>query len=160
VRTRIKAREVQGSLLIILLSFISFLCQSQTRPNIDSCIKCDIHRIYEINKNIHDLNDQKIKTFLCTFDSTCTNNAEFKEFSNEVLFNVVKIYPSLTLRILSMNISTIDLNTICNELENPIGDDININNIYNRVKELKCNTQIKNRVLNSLERAIQKSSKN
>src|SRR5687768_7465593 len=61
--------------------------------------RCDIAVLGQIDRNIENLKEKEIKDFLLTFDTSCNNNVEYSEFSNELLF---KILDKHTLTILTV----------------------------------------------------------
>lgn len=80
---------------------------------------CNIKVVDETNINIDSLNYDQVELFLQTFDSTCKNNVEFSEYSNEVLFKLLTIRTILIVKVLSTS-KNIDLQIIFAEIENPV----------------------------------------
>jgi hypothetical protein len=86
----------------------------------------------EVSENIENLNSKLISDFVCTFDSTCVNNAEFSEWSNELLFKVViKDINLLNKSLRELGYDYVLL--IANELENPIND-VDFFTVYNSIR--------------------------
>ncbi|MCX2682140.1 hypothetical protein OOZ15_19495 [Galbibacter sp. EGI 63066] len=117
-------------------------------------IKCNIDVIVETYNNVSSLDNKMIELFLLTFDSECINNVEYMEFSNEVLFKVLHNEPGLVLKLMSED-SSLERKAILNTLANPINDEININDLINRIENIKTRDYIemRNQILDSLKKA-------
>jgi hypothetical protein len=72
-------------LLFLILTAIGQTVYSQ------DCKKCDTQILKEMSENMDKSDYKIIKNFLCTFDTTCYNNVEFSQWSNELLFKLIKI---------------------------------------------------------------------
>ncbi|GAB5533751.1 MAG: hypothetical protein Roseis3KO_55280 [Roseivirga sp.] len=57
-----------------------------------SCDKCDITVISFTDQHLDSLGYQDIYDLLCTIETTCADNIEFSEYSNEVLHRVLFYY--------------------------------------------------------------------
>jgi|GEM_PF-5448943 len=57
--------------------------------NKQECEKCDRQKVLAVSQNMDSLNYQLVYDLLCTFDESCSRNAEYSEFSNEVLYKVL-----------------------------------------------------------------------
>jgi len=95
-----------------------------------------------------------LSEFLCTFDNSCKNNAEYSEYSNETLFAVLEKAPNLFFQVMATG--QIDNKIILKEIENPISDLINLQNIYNETKLATAKTELKTIYLNALIIAAEK----
>lgn len=106
------------TLIYLQLVFITFFNQLTFSQD---CEKCNLNILLEVSENIENLNSKLISDFVCTFDSTCVNNAEFSEWSNELLFKVVKN----DINLLNKSLHELGYDyvlLIANELANPIID--------------------------------------
>ncbi len=134
------------------LDFLTTL-NNDKPSNIDTlkneCKKCSIQVVKKIHDNIENLSYEIIGEFLCTIDRTCKNNAEFSEWSNEMLFKIIEKNPTLYFSVLK------DMNNerqqyILSEFENPIID-IDYQKMYNSVEKLNIEKELKKEYLNSLK---------
>lgn len=122
---------------------------------INNCIKCKIDMVKEVKENIHNLNEDQAYTFLCCINESCSQNVEFTEFSNEVLYLLLNERPNLVLKILSKH-SNISLNYIKKQLENPVNDKIDLNNVLKSIRSVDNYEAIKKELLSSIQLAIDK----
>lgn len=173
-----------GTIYFIAVLFVSSSCvamiNSSLRPNIlkkndnlaihqnvvdykyknpsivmDSCINCDIEAVIEIKANIDNLTENQVYNFLCCLDESCSENVEFTEFSNEVLYLLLSKRPELALKVLSIN-TNISLNYVKMQLENPVSDKIDANNVFKMVEGVENYETIKNELLSSIRLGIVK----
>jgi hypothetical protein len=117
------------------------------------CKKCDIIHVLDIKKNIDDLDYDQVYKFFCTIRYSCYDNAEFGEFSNEMLFLLFEKQTQLAFKVLESE-TDINLTLICEELSSPIHDGIEVNSIKSIIEKNISNGEIKNKVLQSLQIAI------
>ncbi|MBL7967619.1 MAG: hypothetical protein JNK09_11515 [Prolixibacteraceae bacterium] len=113
----------------------------------DTCYKCDIEKVKIVNESLDKLTMQMVSRFLCTFDSTCTNNSEYSEWSNETLFKVLEKVPGIFFQVVAKG--QVDSKILLNQIENPINK-IDFQIIYDKIKEAKVPTDIKTEYLNAL----------
>lgn len=124
----------------LIILFILFFTSTFA---ISSCEKCNIEKISIVDKNIDSLNYQMVYEFLCTFDSTCNINAEYTEWSNEVLFKVLEKAPKLFFQVILKE--KLQNEVILNEIKGPILDP-NIKKIYDKIKEITILDNIKKNI--------------
>lgn len=117
------------------------------------CRKCDIAYVGIVDRGIDNLSRNDLSNFLCTIRYSCSDNVEFGEFSNEVLFKVLEKYPDLVIDVLSSD-QPINLELILNEIANPVHDGINVSDIKKSVSESPENGSVKQKILASLQVAI------
>lgn len=131
---------------LIVFSFVltSNLALSQGK-------KCDIDVLSRTHASINKLTPNDIRIFLSVFDSSCSSNVEFSEFSNELLFNVLDKYTKEVLLILEKGYSGIQLRSVLSELESPLTDAIDLNNLIQKVEKVKASQQIKKQVIDALQ---------
>ena len=96
------------------------------------------------------LTKEDIKDFLMTFGKECRNNAEFSEFSNEVLFLVLDKQIELTLRTIEKEENQIELDQILEDLSSPISDMIVVKTLIPRVEKVKINNNLKKLIIERL----------
>jgi len=119
------------------------------------CIKCDIEKVKVINEQIDNLTFTILADFLCTFDSTCINNGEYSEWSNATLFLVLRKAPKLFMDVVSK--THIRSKVIIYELENPIHDQIKLQQVYDTIKTTDIPKKIKALYLKAVWTAAEKS---
>ena len=118
--------------LIIIVVFLTLFTQFGFSQD---CKKCDIEKLLDLSENLENLNYETVKNFICTFDSTCINNIEFSEWSNELLFKLLEKDINLLNKVLhDLGFNYVKL--IGKELETPIID-FDLNNIYLLIKNSK-----------------------
>jgi len=148
------------SKIFLFSTFFLFVVETMSANNFcnpDSCI-CDIHHLVEMQKNMDNLRIVEIVNFLSTFDGRYTNNVEYSELSNEILYSLLchnKAY--LLIKALSEN-NKLPFNNIKKAIENPVNDRIEIHKAYKNIKAIKGYKNIKNSILKSINIAISKSS--
>src|SRR3954468_20131299 len=88
--------------------------------------KCDSGILLNTSKKVGTLNQREIKDFLLTFGEACRNNAEYAEWSNELLFSILDKQTELTLITIQKEEAQLEINEILNDLTSPISDATNI----------------------------------
>lgn len=121
----------------------------------DSCIKCNNEAVKEIKDNIDNLKENQVYNFLCCIHESCATNVEFTEFSNEVLYLLLYKKPELALKTISLH-RNVSLSYLKRQLENPINDKIDVNNVYKSVEGVRNYEAIKKELLSSIQLAIDK----
>lgn len=114
------------------------------------CIKCDIQKVKVVNDHIDSLTFQMVKDFLCTFDSSCKNNSEFSEWSNETLFKVLLKAPIVFFQVVENGQAANKL--LIQEIENPVHE-FDFQKIYNKIKATKVKAGVKTTYLNAIIKA-------
>lgn len=118
-----------------------------------NCQKCDIKKVKTASEYFEDISFKIVHEFLCTFDKSCSNNIEYSEWSNELLFNVLERFPTLLFEVIATEQVNNDI--ILNEIKNPMLD-INLQNIYDKVKVAGGVTTIRTEFLNAIITAAEK----
>jgi len=126
--------------ILILLTFLTAFADK-------NCKKCDLEKVKTVNEHLDSLTFQIVNEFLCTFDNSCINNAEYSEWSNETLFKVLDKAPTIFFQVVAKG--QVDKKILLRQIENPIND-IDIQIIYNKIKETKVPTDLKTEYLNAL----------
>ncbi|GGF69552.1 hypothetical protein [Wenyingzhuangia marina] len=121
--------------------------------NIKTLLKID--SLIEINSK---LSDNEYSTFFSNIDPNCSINIEYSEFTNELIFKILETNPEKFISFLNyVPVEKEILEYLLNQLQNPISDTINLNEIASKLKETKTeNSQLKKLVLNSISTAILK----
>jgi len=90
---------------------------------------------------------------VCTFDTSCKNNVEYSEWSNELLFKVLEKSPTLLFEVMSAGQVNTDL--ILNEIKSPLLE-INLQKLYDKVKVAAGVVAIRTDFLNAIITASEK----
>ncbi len=106
----------------------------QSHGDTKDCIKCDGKIVLKVSETLDSLKYNDVMKFICTFDSTCRNNAEFSEFSNETLFLVINSNVNLLNKVLH-ELGWEYISIIKKELEDPVHDEIDLQATYDTIKE-------------------------
>ncbi len=116
---------------------------------------CSTQILRQTYDHMDSLDTEEILHFLLTFDSICDNNAEYSEWSNELLFEVANKYPKVLLEQIDLN-SEIDLDYILNEFSSPIHDGIFLDKTLEKIKSTPIKeSSAKIKVINAINRAIE-----
>jgi hypothetical protein len=100
-------------ILLIILTFGSISIISQT-----NCKKCDLSQVKKTNEHLNNLTVKVVGDFLCTFDTSCTKNAKYVEWSNETLFSIIYLAPEIFIQAIAER--DIDENLIAKEIKHPV----------------------------------------
>jgi DNA-binding protein Fis len=151
-KTKYVRQIITGNLIsfIICLSFLNSYSQERQADS----LKCNISIINEVYENIENISSDLMLQFLKTFGEDCKNNIEFSEFSNETLFKVIQKKPELFCKMIEKLEDEIELDIILLELETPLLDLINMKTTRNQIKNTKISDDIKKRLLDSIDKAI------
>jgi len=118
------------------------------------CEKCDTGKLLDLSENMENLDYKTVKNFVCTFDSTCKNNIEFSEWSNELLFDLIKQDVNLLNHVLH-DLGYKYVKLIAKELETPVVE-VDLKRIYNLVK----NADGPKDMIEEEKKAIKKAAEN
>lgn len=138
-------------LLPIILTLLTF--QS---PNVYSTPKCGIEVLKNISSKMDSLSENDFHMFFGSFSPKCSNNVEFSEWSNELLFEALLKHPVLFINILPQQDKSF-INKALEVLESPIHDGIDVSSTYAAVKKSQANTYTKDSILSALKTAGEKS---
>lgn len=123
-------------------------------PPDQPCDKCNIEKVKAVAKNINKLTFNLVAEFICTYDITCKNNAEFSEFANEILYDLITASPTLFFQVLE--VKQVNRQHLLTQIENPVTDGIDLQKAYNSVKAASARKSIKTQFLNSIMLAATK----
>jgi hypothetical protein len=129
-------------------------CSGGTLTSFGQDIKrCDIAVLGQIDRNIENLKEKEIKDFLLTFDTSCNNNVEYSEFSNELLFKILDKHTLTILTVLESKEKNLKTDKILYELSSPINDSFNIDELISKIEKVKINEELKGQVIAKLKEA-------
>lgn len=128
---------------------------SERTPN------CELKTLIEIDSLLEkgsELNDQNFAVFFANMNADCSNNIEYSEFNNELIFKTLESNPKKFVAFLSrVSKKKKILEFVLTQLRNPINDGIELNAIYKRlVKTETEDDKTKELVSESIKKAIEK----
>ena len=147
----------------ILVFVLSFTCgqyklfaQSASIEECEACINLtyQVDTLMEVSKIQTSKSKEVIFRFLLCFDTKYSNAAELVQYSDEVLFKLLKDYPNLILEIMSKNKTQIPWKNICDQIAHPINDGINLNDILKKIEPISGYDNVKKDVIDALKKAI------
>jgi len=121
----------------------------------DTC-KCNHNCWPVIKDSINGLTDRQILSFLKTLGHDCDNNAEFSEASNETLFKIIEFNSAKFITVIEKHQSDIEFSSILKMIENPINDGIDLKKILTLINNVKSDSMIKSKIVDSIKTAINK----
>ncbi len=141
--------------IISILLFITILLGQGTVPQYPHCITITRY-VYE---NIDSLNNDSLMVFYKQFSMKKNkNNVEFREWGNEVLFQILEKNPTQFFKNLFL-LKKSEIQSVEKELNSPVNDGINLIEIFKRIENGKMDGNIKKRALNII-RPVYESYKN
>jgi len=105
--------------------------------------------------NIEKVTEQYILKFLFCLYPNSFNDVEFAEFANYMLFFLFLRIPGQILKILDNHKQDLDFNYIKKVLENPVSDDIDLNEAYKKIETIRGYTKTKRSILDSIKVGIE-----
>jgi hypothetical protein len=111
----------------------------------DKCIKCDVDRLSFISAHLDSISRVMITDFLCTFDKKCSDDAEFGEYFNELLFKVIDRAPKLFIEVLATK-SSETKELILKEFSEPAVE-MDFHKIFVRIKKDAPSSELKEKIL-------------
>ncbi len=115
---------------------------------------CSTEILRKTAENMDQLDLVMIANFLATFHESCNNNVEYSEWSNELLFKVIRQRPDRFLELITKN-SSLSRDYILNELTSPVHEQTDWDNTINNIEKLDIpdSAPWKLRVIQALETA-------
>jgi hypothetical protein len=120
--------------------------------------KCDGTVLLSTSEKIGRLTQTEITDFLLTFGEECRNNAEYSEWSNELLFSILEKQTDLTVKTIEKEEKRLEIEAILDDLSEPIHDLTNIKNLIANVDKVKINKQLKDKIIERLKTADGKTN--
>ena len=112
--------------------------------------KCDGSVLSSISGKVGKLTQKEITDFLLTFGQECRDNAEYSEWSNELLFDILGAQTELTLKTIEKEEKNIQLKVILDDLEEPIVDN-EVKTLIAKVGKVNFNGRLKTEIINRLK---------
>ena len=137
-------------LLTILFFIVSFSAFSQ------DCKKCEVEPLQVLSNNIDSLTFEVVEDFICTLDSTCSNNIEYSEWSNELIFKIIIKDINLLQKVLyQLGYNYVEL--VAKEIESPVAE-VDYKQIFSIIKNSKGAKDMKAEHKMSIINAARKSN--
>tara|TARA_R100000005_G_scaffold96696_1_gene86247 strand:+ start:1947 stop:2369 length:423 start_codon:yes stop_codon:yes gene_type:complete len=114
--------------------------------------KCDSGILKNTSDQLDHLTPTLVLNFLSTFDQSCVNNAEFSEWSNELLFTLLNQNTEMVLLVIQDKGKDIDKKSILKEMESQTLDKVDILKLIEKVKKVKLSKDIKDEVISRLSK--------
>jgi hypothetical protein len=120
--------------------------------------KCDETVLLSTSEKIGKLNHKEIRDFLLTLGKGCRNNAEFSEWSNELIFSILDKQTDLTLTTIEKEEKKIEIDEVLDDLSSPVSDMIVVKSLIPRIEKSKINRRLKKQIIDRLKIADSKSN--
>ncbi|MCP4140696.1 MAG: hypothetical protein GY755_10480 [Chloroflexi bacterium] len=122
---------------------------------------CEFKTLVAINSLLEkgtELNDQNFAVFFANMNPECSNNVEYSEFNNELIFKTLESNPKKFVAFLSrVSKKKKILEFVLTQLRNPIHDGIELNAIYERLGKTETeDAKTKELVSESIKKAFEK----
>lgn len=102
--------------------------------NQTNCMKCDVQVLAKANSD-EAYNLATIESIICVADSSCKENVEFMELSNEVLFESISTNPRVFIKVFKQATEA-EREFILNQFENPVSDQIDLTALLENLDKL------------------------
>ena len=114
--------------------------------------KCDSIILKTTSDSLDQLSPTLVLNFLSTFNQSCVNNAEFSEWSNELLFTLLNQNTEMVLLVIQEKGKDIDKKSILKEMESQTLDKVDIPKLIEKVKKVKLSKELKDEVISRLNK--------
>jgi len=115
--------------------------------------KCDATILRSTSEKVGRLTQKEITDFLLTFGEECQNNAEYSQWSNELLFSLLDKQTDLAVKTIEKEEKRIEMGKVFNDLSSPINDLINVKNIISKIEKVEVNKELKDKLIERLKTA-------
>lgn len=129
--------------------------QEKRNVVLDTC-NCNWNCWPDLGKSMYHFDKTQMFFFLFSIKDECKNNIEFSEVGNETLFYSLQANPEEFISVLENYHLIMDTSYILFNLENPVHDGINLNEIILKVKSVEGHDKTKLSVHQALTKAIKK----
>ena len=140
----------------LLISALTILTLTTSTLYGQGVKKCDGAILLSTSEKIGTLTKKEITDFLLTFGEECQNNAEYSEWSNELLFFLLDKQTELTLKTIKKEEKKIEINQILKELSEPIRDTPNLKELITKIEKTKIKGQLTDEIIKRLKTADEK----
>lgn len=98
--------------------------------------------------------DSDIRSFLLNFKQKCDKVETYREWRNELLFDILERYPDNVIKLLDTR--GLPVKVILEELKSPASDGVNFEKLISKIEDTKIDSPTKQQVLESLKVASTK----
>jgi hypothetical protein len=119
--------------------------------------KCDGTILRSTSEKTGRLTQKEMTDFLLTFGEECRNNAEYSEWSNELLFSSLDKQTELTIKTIEKEEKRIEIKEIFDDLSSPTLDS-NIKDIISKIEKVKIRKELKDKIIERLKTADGKTN--
>ncbi|HYV91029.1 MAG TPA: hypothetical protein VE978_04575 [Chitinophagales bacterium] len=147
----------RGKALIYLVAIASFF----TSHAQEFITKCDVQIVRRTEQQLNNLTLDSAMKFFMTFGEECSNNAEFSEYWDEVMFEILDKHPEIYLQCMCELTDKKYRNAILEEIESPVNDGINNRGIREHLNDFeilqeKCQGKVLRETIHALDMAVNK----
>jgi hypothetical protein len=114
-------------------------------------LRCNVKIVKSLQDSIAQASENLIVRYYQTFDTSCTRDVDFSEWSNQVLFDLLDKRTESALKALSA-VNDFTRWLVLRELENPVNPEINLDALAKKISDVKEPSRIKTRVLVALKK--------
>ena len=144
----------------VLLYLVAAAAFTSSRAQ-ESLPKCDVQIVRRPEEQLNHLTVDSAIKFFMTVGEDCSNNAEFSEYWNEVLFKILDKRPEIYLQCMCELRGKKYWNLILEEVESPVNDGINIRGIREHLNDFeilkeKCQRKVLRKTIHALDMAANK----
>lgn len=117
---------------------------------------CNISVLAHISTRIDSLTSKEITYFLRTIRRECSNNAEFSQFSSELIFKILEKHPKAAITALTTKGSEIEFSYIYDKLTSPVHDLIPLDKIEKEINSLSFKSERMDSIKSALKIALER----
>lgn len=117
---------------------------------------CSTEILEKTANSLDELAVSTVAEFLASFHRDCSKNTEYSTWANELLFEVALEKPDFLLGLLHKN-NSLDKKMIIDEFKSPVNDEINLEQILEKVEKSSGPIDIKKEIINALKMAQSKN---
>ena len=139
------------------LSILTILTLTTTILFGQTVQKCDGTILRSTSEKVGRLTQKEITDFLLTFGEECRNNAEYSEWSNELLFSILDKQTELIIKTIEKEEKRIAIKEIFDDLSSPILDP-SIKDIISKIEKIKIEKELKHKIIERLKTADGKTN--
>lgn len=135
---------------LILLCLLAFPVLLATSAYGQENIKCDVKILRQVSEKMGTLTQPEITTFLSTFGKECKSNAEYSNWSNDLLLVLLDVQTEVTLKTIEESQSQFELDVILDNLDQPVTDRVNVKTLAPKVQKVSMDEGLKKRIVAKL----------
>lgn len=133
----------------LVLAFLLLLTTVGRTQN----VRCSLEVLRVTTKKLDNLSTSDIRRFLVSLNTRCVAQAEFSDWHNELLFEVLSRYTNKTLRLVERTLNQTRRNAVYMELSSPVSEDVDPVILIEKVNTSPDGLRIRQQIVESLEKA-------